>query len=274
MTKLDVLDALDTLRVCVAYECDGRRYEHMPYHQTVLHNARPRVRGAAGVEGGHLHGHRVASPAGRGQGLCAFPGGSSRRTIKLVGVGPGRSSSSGSPRSGLAGANERVCVVGRWARARPGGGPGPSAGVVVCPVTPAWPPSGSPAWPPGREWSTPICTSSARRSRWSTASPTNLRAAGHLVFGPGPTGPGWKGPKAWMKELLAEAGVPTALRHLCGGRACAGVLRSLPGTVGSQNRRPGRRKRTYASPTTSRPPSLTPRPSFTGRHSARPGAGW
>jgi adenylosuccinate synthase len=41
VTKLDVLDALDTLRVCVAYECDGHRYEQMPYHQTVLHNATP-----------------------------------------------------------------------------------------------------------------------------------------------------------------------------------------------------------------------------------------
>jgi len=30
MTKLDVLDELETLRICVAYECDGERYESVP----------------------------------------------------------------------------------------------------------------------------------------------------------------------------------------------------------------------------------------------------
>ncbi len=37
-----------------------------------------------------------------------------------------------------------------------------------------------------------------------------LRAAGHLVFGPGADGAQLEGSKAWMKELLVEAGVPTA----------------------------------------------------------------
>ena len=37
-----------------------------------------------------------------------------------------------------------------------------------------------------------------------------LRAAGHLVFGPGADGARIEGSKAFMKELLAEAGVPTA----------------------------------------------------------------
>jgi adenylosuccinate synthase len=41
LTKLDVLDAFDTLKVCVAYEADGVRYTHMPYHQSVLHKATP-----------------------------------------------------------------------------------------------------------------------------------------------------------------------------------------------------------------------------------------
>jgi len=39
-----------------------------------------------------------------------------------------------------------------------------------------------------------------------------LRAAGRLVFGPGADGARLEGSKAWMKELLVEAGVPTA-RH-------------------------------------------------------------
>lgn len=39
-----------------------------------------------------------------------------------------------------------------------------------------------------------------------------LRAAGRMVLGPGADGARLEGSKAWMKELLAEAGVPTA-RH-------------------------------------------------------------
>src|SRR5690554_5306471 len=41
LTKLDVLDTLDTVKVCVAYEAEGVRYEHLPYHQSVLHHATP-----------------------------------------------------------------------------------------------------------------------------------------------------------------------------------------------------------------------------------------
>jgi phosphoribosylamine--glycine ligase len=37
-----------------------------------------------------------------------------------------------------------------------------------------------------------------------------LRAAGRLVFGPGVDGARLEGSKAWMEELLVEAGVPTA----------------------------------------------------------------
>jgi len=90
LTKLDVLDTLDTLRVCVAYECDGQRYEHMPYHQTVLHKATPvyadlpgwRTDTSAATELHHLpaaakdYVHFLADQVG-------VP-------IKYVGVGPGR----------------------------------------------------------------------------------------------------------------------------------------------------------------------------------------
>jgi adenylosuccinate synthase len=41
ITKLDVLDQLDTLRVCVAYDVDGERVESLPYHQSDLHRAVP-----------------------------------------------------------------------------------------------------------------------------------------------------------------------------------------------------------------------------------------
>jgi adenylosuccinate synthase len=41
LTKLDVLDALETVKVCVAYEADGTRYDYPPYHQSVLHSVEP-----------------------------------------------------------------------------------------------------------------------------------------------------------------------------------------------------------------------------------------
>lgn len=61
-----------------------------------------------------------------------------------------------------------------------------------------------------------------------------LRAEGKLVFGPGADGARLEGSKAWMKEVLAAAGVPTA-RHGTFTRteadAAEAFLRSLPGTV-------------------------------------------
>lgn len=42
LTKLDtVLGAFDTIKICVAYEHEGHRYEDMPPHQSILHKATP-----------------------------------------------------------------------------------------------------------------------------------------------------------------------------------------------------------------------------------------
>jgi len=41
MTKLDVLDTLPVLRICVAYECDGVRYETVPGNIRVLERCKP-----------------------------------------------------------------------------------------------------------------------------------------------------------------------------------------------------------------------------------------
>jgi len=41
LTKLDVLSELDTIKVCVAYEYEGHRYNNLPCHQTVFHHAKP-----------------------------------------------------------------------------------------------------------------------------------------------------------------------------------------------------------------------------------------
>ena len=41
LTKLDVLDTFETIKVCVGYEADGVRYDYPPYHQSVLHKVTP-----------------------------------------------------------------------------------------------------------------------------------------------------------------------------------------------------------------------------------------
>jgi adenylosuccinate synthase len=41
LTKLDVLDTFETVRLCVAYEAGGVRYDYPPYHQSVLHQVTP-----------------------------------------------------------------------------------------------------------------------------------------------------------------------------------------------------------------------------------------
>jgi adenylosuccinate synthase len=41
ITKLDVLSQMDTIKVCIAYEYEGKRYNDLPCHQTVFHHAKP-----------------------------------------------------------------------------------------------------------------------------------------------------------------------------------------------------------------------------------------
>jgi adenylosuccinate synthase len=42
ITKLDVLEPFPEIKVCVAYEGDdGTRYDHVPYHQSILHKVKP-----------------------------------------------------------------------------------------------------------------------------------------------------------------------------------------------------------------------------------------
>lgn len=101
----------------------------------------------------------------------------------------------------------KICVVGNGGREHAlAAALGRSADVVVTPGGPGIPGSTSIApeetvadlFVIGPE--TPLVDGMADR----------LRAAGHLVFGPGADGARLEGSKAWMKELLQEAGVPSA----------------------------------------------------------------
>ncbi|KAA0235563.1 MAG: Adenylosuccinate synthetase [Acidimicrobiales bacterium] len=90
LTKLDVLDTLETLKVCVAYEVDGVRHEHMPYHQSDLHNAVPVYRELPGWRSdlsGATELHHLPRNA---KSYIAFLESEIGVPIRLVGVGPGR----------------------------------------------------------------------------------------------------------------------------------------------------------------------------------------
>ena len=90
ITKLDILDQLDSIKVCVAYEHDGQRIEEFPYHQSVLHHVTPVFEELPGWKQ-DLTGvtDRADLPAEAADYLafleqhCGVP-------VRLVGVGPGR----------------------------------------------------------------------------------------------------------------------------------------------------------------------------------------
>ena len=44
LTKLDVLDGFETLKICVAYELDGQRLDYLPTAATNRRAARPSTR--------------------------------------------------------------------------------------------------------------------------------------------------------------------------------------------------------------------------------------
>ena len=90
LTKLDVLDGFDTLRVCVAYEADGERYEHMPYHQSVLHKVTPVYEELPGWETDLTEATSLDDLPVAAREYVAFLSETANVHIRLVGVGPGR----------------------------------------------------------------------------------------------------------------------------------------------------------------------------------------
>jgi adenylosuccinate synthase len=90
VTKLDVLDTFDTLKVCVAYDHEGVRYRHLPYHQSVLHDVTPVYEELPGWQtdlSGATELHDIPAEA---KDYVAFLAEQAGVPIRLVGVGPGR----------------------------------------------------------------------------------------------------------------------------------------------------------------------------------------
>ncbi|WP_208027494.1 adenylosuccinate synthase [Rhabdothermincola sediminis] len=90
LTKLDVLDTLPEVKVCVAYELDGERFEHLPYHQSVLHKVTPIYETLPGwtTDLSSVTERRQLPP--HALDYVAFLEQQVGVPIRLVGVGPGR----------------------------------------------------------------------------------------------------------------------------------------------------------------------------------------
>jgi phosphoribosylamine--glycine ligase len=103
---------------------------------------------------------------------------------------------------------------------------GRTADVVVTPGSPGIP--GSVATSPG-EVDADLCVVGPEAPLVAGLA-DELRAAGRLVFGPGADGARLEGSKAWMKELVSAAGVPTArYEAFADVEPALDFLRSLPG---------------------------------------------
>jgi adenylosuccinate synthase len=90
LTKLDVLDTVETLKVCIAYECDGERFEYMPYHQTVLHKATPIYAELPGWQSDTSEATELHQLPAAAKDYVQFLSDQVRVPITMVGVGPGR----------------------------------------------------------------------------------------------------------------------------------------------------------------------------------------
>ncbi len=89
LTKLDVLDCFATLKVCVAYDHDGQRHHHMPYHQSVLHEVEP-VYELPGWQTDLSGVTELSDLPVQARDYVGFLADQVGVPIRLVGVGPGR----------------------------------------------------------------------------------------------------------------------------------------------------------------------------------------
>jgi adenylosuccinate synthase len=90
ITKLDVLDSFETLKVCVAYQHGDQRYDHMPYHQSVLHDVTPVYEDLPGWQMDLSEVTELHQLPAAAKDYVEFLASVAGVPIRLVGVGPGR----------------------------------------------------------------------------------------------------------------------------------------------------------------------------------------
>ena len=90
IAKLDVLDQLDEIKVCVAYEHNGERLEDYPYHQSVLHECTPVYETLPGWKTDLTSVTSKEELPTEARDYLAFLAEQCGLPVTLVGVGPGR----------------------------------------------------------------------------------------------------------------------------------------------------------------------------------------
>ncbi|MDX6637463.1 MAG: adenylosuccinate synthase [Solirubrobacterales bacterium] len=91
ITKLDVLSGFDPIRVAVRYRSgEGARLDEFPYHQSVLHFAKPEYEELPGFEGDIGACRTEADLPREARELIEFISENAGAPVRLVGVGPGR----------------------------------------------------------------------------------------------------------------------------------------------------------------------------------------
>ena len=76
--------------MCVAYEADGTRYEHVPYHQSVLHKVTPVYEELPGWQTELSKVTRAGDLPEAARDYIAFLESQVGVPVSYVGVGPGR----------------------------------------------------------------------------------------------------------------------------------------------------------------------------------------
>jgi adenylosuccinate synthase len=90
LTKLDVLDTFETVKVCVAYEAGGERFIHPPYHQSTFHQVVPVYEELPGWKEDLSGATELGDLPPAAHQYVSFLATQIGVPIKLVGVGPGR----------------------------------------------------------------------------------------------------------------------------------------------------------------------------------------
>jgi adenylosuccinate synthase len=90
LTKLDVLDTFDTVKVCVAYESNGERFTHPPYHQSTFHQVTPVYEELPGWKADLTGATELGDLPQAARDYVRFLSEQIGTPVRLVGVGPGR----------------------------------------------------------------------------------------------------------------------------------------------------------------------------------------
>ena len=90
LTKLDLLGTFDRVKVCVAYQHDGTRYETLPYHQSTLHEVTPVYEELPGWRTDLTSATSLADFPPPARDYVDFLAAQAGVPVRLVGVGPSR----------------------------------------------------------------------------------------------------------------------------------------------------------------------------------------